>query len=64
MGGGGYDLDAVRRTWALEHLVMLGADIPAELHDADAPEPTGEVRRAVDAAVDDAIAGALAAAFR
>jgi acetoin utilization deacetylase AcuC-like enzyme len=64
MGGGGYDLDAVRRTWALEHLVMLGADIPAELHDSDPPEPAGDIRRAVDAAVDDAVAAALGVAFR
>src|SRR5919204_6412512 len=25
LGGGGYDLDAVRRTWSMEYLIMLGA---------------------------------------
>lgn len=64
MGGGGYDLDAVRRTWSLEHLVMLGAPIPAELHDLDPPIAAGERRRAVDRAADAAARDALAAAFR
>lgn len=63
MGGGGYALDAVRRTWSLEYLVMLGADIPLELHDTDAPEWSGEERRLIDAAVDDAARAALAAAW-
>ncbi len=63
MGGGGYDLDAVRRTWSLEYLVMLGAEIPAELHDADPPRASGDRRRAVDAATDAATRAALAAAF-
>ena len=63
MGGGGYDLDAVRRTWALEHLIMLGAAIPDELHDADPPRATGDRRRAVDAGTDAAVRAALAAAF-
>ena len=64
MGGGGYDLDAVRRTWSLEHLVMLGAPIPAELHDIDPPIAEGERRRAVDKASDAAARDALAVAFR
>ena len=63
MGGGGYDLDAVRRTWSLEYLVMLGAPVPDELHDADPPVAAGERRRMIDRAVDDAVAAALAAAF-
>ena len=63
-GGGGYDLDAVRRTWALEHLVMLGAEIPAELHDPDPPRAGADRRAAVDAATDAAVRDALAAAFR
>jgi acetoin utilization protein AcuC len=63
MGGGGYDLDAVRRTWSLEHLIMLGAEIPAELHDPDPPRATGERRKMVDQATDEAIRAALAAAF-
>ena len=63
MGGGGYDLDAVRRTWSLEHLIMLGAAIPDELHDADPPRATGDRRRAVDAATDSAVRAALEAAF-
>jgi acetoin utilization protein AcuC len=63
MGGGGYDLDAVRRTWALEHLVMLGAAVPSELHDPDPPHATGDRRSAIDAAADAAVRAALAAAF-
>ncbi|MBU6424679.1 MAG: hypothetical protein KGQ88_11635, partial [Chloroflexi bacterium] len=63
MGGGGYDLDAVRRTWSLEYLVMLGAPVDASLHDVDPPIAEGERRRAVDAGVDAAIRDALAAAF-
>ncbi len=63
MGGGGYALDAVRRTWALEYLVMLGADVPAELHDTDAPEWSGAERRTIDEMTDDAVGAALAAAW-
>ncbi len=63
MGGGGYALDAVRRTWSLEYLVMLGADIPAELHDTDAPAWTGSERRTIDEMTDDAVGLALAAAW-
>ncbi len=63
MGGGGYSMDAVRRVWSMEFLIMLGAPIPAELHDADPPEWTGDQREQVDAAVDAAIAGALGAAW-
>jgi acetoin utilization protein AcuC len=63
MGGGGYSLDAVRRAWSMEFLIMLGAPIPPELHDADPPEWTGDRRARVDAAVDDAITGALDAAW-
>src|SRR5437899_6758971 len=37
MGGGGYSLDAVRRTWSIEYLVMLGADVPEDLHDREPP---------------------------
>jgi acetoin utilization protein AcuC len=64
MGGGGYSLDAVRRAWSIEYLIMLGAPIPTELHDAEPPEWTGERRARVDRAVDAAIAGALGAAWR
>lgn len=63
MGGGGYSLDAVRRTWAMEYLLMLGLPIPEELHDADPPVATGEGRRHVDRLTDTAIREALAAAF-
>jgi acetoin utilization deacetylase AcuC-like enzyme len=63
MGGGGYSLDAVRRAWSMEFLIMLGAPIPKELHDADPPEWSGERRARVDAAVDGAITGALGAAW-
>ena len=34
MGGGGYAMDAVRRSWSREYLVC-SAPIPAELHDPD-----------------------------
>jgi acetoin utilization protein AcuC len=63
MGGGGYSLDAVRRAWSMEFLIMLGAPIPPELHDADPPEWTGDRRSKVDAAVDAATSDALGAAW-
>ena len=63
MGGGGYSLDAVRRAWSMEFLIMLGAPIPAELHDADPPQWTGDRRAQVDAAVDVAVTDALGAAW-
>jgi acetoin utilization protein AcuC len=63
MGGGGYSLDAVRRTWSLEFLIMLGADVPDELRDADAPAWTGEERRTIDEHTDAAIRDAVAAAW-
>ncbi len=63
MGGGGYALDAVRRTWAMEFLIMLGADIPDELHDPDPPAWTGEERQAIDELTDEAIRAALGAAW-
>jgi len=63
MGGGGYSMDAVRRVWSMEFLIMLGAPIPAELHDSDPPEWTGDQRAQVDAAVDAAIQGAIGAAW-
>jgi acetoin utilization protein AcuC len=63
MGGGGYSLDAVRRTWAMEFLLMLGAPVPDDLHDADPPEEGGERRRMIDRAIDTAIREAAAAAF-
>lgn len=63
MGGGGYSLDAVRRAWSMEFLVMLDAPIPAELHDADPPEWTGDRRAQIDAAVDTAVTEALGAAW-
>lgn len=64
MGGGGYDLDAVRRTWSMEFLIMLGAEIPAELHDQDPPSTPPEWRRTVTEETDRAIREALAAAFK
>ena len=63
MGGGGYDLDAVRRTWSLEFLVMLGAAVPEELHDREPPVWPGASRRQMDGLVDVAISEALAAAW-
>lgn len=63
MGGGGYSMDAVRRVWSMEFLIMLGVPIPTELHDLDPPEWTGDQRTQVDAAVDAAITGALDAAW-
>jgi acetoin utilization protein AcuC len=64
MGGGGYDLDAVRRTWSMEYLIMLGAPVPEALHDDDPPVLGGRARTAVDAATDEATREALAAAFQ
>lgn len=63
MGGGGYALDAVRRTWAMEYLIMLGAEIPPELHDAEPPVWMGEERRQIDELTDEAISAALEAAW-
>jgi acetoin utilization protein AcuC len=63
MGGGGYDLDAVRRTWSLEYLVMIDAPVDPALHDADPPIAAGERRTAIDGATDEAVRAALSAAF-
>jgi len=63
MGGGGYSLDAVRRTWSMEFLIMLGAPIPEELHDSEPPVSVGGERAAIDAATDDAVRAALGAAW-
>ena len=63
MGGGGYSLDAVRRTWAMEYLLMLGVPIPEELHDADPPVEGGARRREIDRLTDIAIREAVGAAF-
>jgi acetoin utilization protein AcuC len=63
MGGGGYSLDAVRRTWSMEFLIMLGAPIPEELQDPDPPIHGGAQRASIDAAVDDAVRAALEAAW-
>jgi acetoin utilization protein AcuC len=63
MGGGGYALDAVRRTWAMEFLIMLGAPIPEELHDADPPRHTAAYRKVIDELTDTAIREAVAAAW-
>ncbi len=63
MGGGGYDLDAVRRTWSLEYLIMVGAAIDPALHDPDPPIAGGDRRLAIDAGVDAAVRDALNEAF-
>lgn len=63
MGGGGYDLDAVRRSWSIEYLIMAGAPVPPSLHDADPLTLPREQRMAVDVATDRALAAALAASF-
>ena len=63
MGGGGYALDAVRRTWAMEYLIMLDRPIPDELHDADPPILEGEDRRKIDERTNAAIKAALGAAW-
>ncbi len=64
MGGGGYDEDAVRRAWSIEYLIMLGAPVPASLHDAGPPTLPREQRMAIDVATDRALSAALAASFR
>ncbi len=63
MGGGGYALDAVRRTWSMEYLIMLGVEIPSELHDPDPPVSSGAERMAIDDATDEAVRAAIAAAW-
>ena len=63
LGGGGYSLDAVRRSWSMEFLIMLGADIPNELHDPEPPIwPEGE-REGLDEMTDQAVGLALKAAW-
>ena len=64
MGGGGYDLDAVRRSWSMEYLLMLGAPVPDELQDQNPPVASGRQRAAIDTEADAAVREALAAAFR
>ncbi|OLC52811.1 MAG: hypothetical protein AUH85_15930 [Chloroflexi bacterium 13_1_40CM_4_68_4] len=63
LGGGGYDVDAVRRGWSIAYLVMLGDDIPAGLHDRAAPRAEGEDRELLDDAARRAAGAALAASF-
>ena len=63
MGGGGYSLDAVRRCWSIEFLIMLGADIPEELHDEEPPIWSQGEREGLDEMTDQAIANALKAAW-
>jgi acetoin utilization protein AcuC len=63
LGGGGYDVDAVRRGWSIAYLVMLDAEIPDELHDAAPPAATGRDRRLLDDAAKRAADAALAASF-
>jgi len=63
LGGGGYDVDAVRRAWSIAYLVMLGAPIPAELHDADPPRATGRTRTVLDDAARRAAEAALSSSF-
>ncbi|HYY55038.1 MAG TPA: acetoin utilization protein AcuC [Candidatus Dormibacteraeota bacterium] len=63
LGGGGYDVDAVRRAWSIAYLVMLDAEIPAELHDADPPRAQGRDRGVLDEAARRSADAALAASF-
>jgi hypothetical protein len=42
---------------------MLGADVPAELHDVDPPSWTGPQREAIDTMADAAVREALGAAW-
>ena len=63
LGGGGYDVDAVRRAWSIAYLVMLDAEIPAELHDAHPPEARGRERRLLDDAAQRSADAALSASF-
>ncbi len=63
LGGGGYDVDAVRRGWSIAYLVMLGAEVPSELHDADPPRAEGRARALLDDAAKRAADAALAVSF-
>jgi acetoin utilization protein AcuC len=63
LGGGGYDVDAVRRGWSIAFLVMLGASVPDELHDADPPRASGRARSLLDDAAKRAAEAALSASF-
>ncbi len=63
LGGGGYDVDAVRRGWSIAYLVMLGADVPPELHDPDPPRAAGQAREALDAVARRSAEAALRKSF-
>jgi acetoin utilization protein AcuC len=63
LGGGGYDVDAVRRAWSIAFLVMLDAPIPPELHDAAFPVARGRDRELLDDAARRSADAALAASF-
>jgi acetoin utilization protein AcuC len=63
MGGGGYSLDAVRRSWSIEYLVMVGADVPEGLHDEDPPVWSEGEREGLDEMTDQAVSLALKAAW-
>lgn len=63
LGGGGYDVDGVRRAWTIAYLVMLGADVPEELHDARPPRAEGREREELDEAARRAAERAVATSF-
>jgi acetoin utilization protein AcuC len=63
LGGGGYDVDGVRRGWSIAYLVMVGAEIPSELHDPEPPRATGRQREILNEAARQAAESALAASF-
>lgn len=63
LGGGGYDIDGVRRAWSIAYLVMLGAEVPAELHDPDPQRAHGRERALLDDAARRASEAALRQSF-
>jgi acetoin utilization protein AcuC len=63
LGGGGYDVDAVRRGWSIAFLVMLGEEIPGGFHDVDPPRAVGRARSLLDEAASRAAEAALDASF-
>ena len=63
LGGGGYDVDAVRRGWSIAYFVMLGQVPPRELHDPDPPRAHGRARVLLDGAAKRSAEAALAASF-
>ena len=61
VGGGGYDVEATPRIWALELVTLAGLDLPASLAawrdpPGSGPEAPAEVQRRTRAGAEEAVA--------